>query len=307
MSKLVLDDFGGQFITSEPVDLNGENFPGISAYVQWFIPANSKDVSVTFVHGGGGQGAEFITTSDGRPGWAHCFLRAGYPVYILDRPGHGRNHWNEKVLGPALPQQSYESLIPRFAEAALHDLWPEAKKHTRWPKAITAKDRFMASQGPLATELEQSQRHVEAIGTALFEITGQTILLSHSAGGPCGWALSAIAGDRVKAIVACEPLGYPGQQHALGTFKNGLAAADFDGKHDPYNCPIAVLTADASWFRESNALAVEYLREKKKAVEHIQLWEHGITGNGHMMMSETNSDEIAELILAWIEKVGRDK
>ena len=305
MVELVLEDFGGQFITSDPVEVNGENFPGIAAYLQWFIPKNGKDVSITFIHGGGGQGAEFITTSDGRPGWVHYFLKAGYPVYILDRPGHGRNYWNEKVLGPALSQQSYESLIPRFAEPAVHELWPQAKNHTRWPGDEIAKDRFMASQGPMAQTLEATQRHVESIGAALFEITGQTILLSHSAGGPCGWALSALAGDRVSAIVACEPLGHPGQELALGTFKNGLVAAEFKGKHDPYDCPIAVLTAQASWFRESNTLAVEYLREKKKAVEHIQLWEHGISGNGHMMMSETNSDEIAELILGWIEKVGR--
>ena len=29
-------------------------------------------------------------------------------------------------------------------------------------------------------------------------------------GAPCGWALAAIGGDRVAAVVAAEPFGYPG-------------------------------------------------------------------------------------------------
>ena len=65
---------------------------------------------------------------------------------------------------------------------------------------------------------------------------------------------------------------------------------------------IAVVTAEASWFREANEKTVEYLSAKKSRVEHIRLWEHDITGNGHMMMSETNSDDIADLILNWLQK-----
>ena len=37
-------------------------------------------------------------------------------------------------------------------------------------------------------------------------------------------------------------------------------------------------------------------------MDHIKLDELGIQGNGHMMMFEKNSDEVAQVILEWIEK-----
>lgn len=74
----------------------------------------------------------------------------------------------------------------------------------------------------MATSLAARQHHVEAIADGLFERSGPTIIVSHSAGGACGWALAAKGGDKVEVIVAIEPLGYPGMVHPLGTFKNGL-------------------------------------------------------------------------------------
>ncbi|MFW2851154.1 alpha/beta fold hydrolase [Sphingomonas sp. TX0543] len=300
MEHYRLTDFGGRFLTSEPVHADGKVWPGVSAYVEWFVPVGARSVSVLFVHGGGGQGSEFLRTPDGRPGWAHDFLRAGYPVYILDRPGHGRCAWNERALGPALPLPDYGTLYPRFVEPARHDLWPEAAKHARWPQDPSAGDRFMASQGPMATTLAASQRHVEAIADPLFELTGSTIIVSHSAGGPCGWALAAKGGDQVAAIVAIEPLGFPGMVHPLGTFDNGLCALPYAGVADPFDRPVAIVTGEATWMRDANARAAAFIRGLGNVFEHIQLEDHGVGGNGHMLMSELNSASIADLLVAWI-------
>ncbi|WP_299847525.1 alpha/beta fold hydrolase [uncultured Paracoccus sp.] len=302
MTGYALQDFGGTFLTTERRVVDGETYPGISAYVEWFIPEHPRALSVTFVHGGGGQGSEFLRTPDGRPGWVHAFLRAGFPVHVLDRPGHGRNSWNPKVLGSSLPAPSYEFLYPRFVEPARAAPWPGADRHSRWPETPVAGDRFMASQGPMATTLEASQRHVEAIATQLFQLTGPTVLVSHSAGGPLGWALAAMGGDQVAAILAIEPLGEPGLQHALGRFDNGLSAVAFAGPADPYARPIAVVSGEATWMRANNARAADFLARQGHDAEHIRLEEHGITGNGHMMMSETNSDQIAAFLIGWLTR-----
>ena len=37
----------------------------------------------------------------------------------------------------------------------------------------------------------------------------------------------------VEAIIAIEPLGYPGQEHMLGRFDNGLVVAPFAGDAKP--------------------------------------------------------------------------
>ena len=300
MSSYKLRDFGGRFLTTGNISAGGEQYPNICAYVQWFIPENSQGQSVTFVHGGGGQGSEFLRTPDDRPGWAHAFLAAGYSVYLLDRPGHGRCHWNEAVLGPSMAAPSYESLYPRFVEPAKHALWEEATQHSRWPKDATSGHRFMASQGVMATTLEAAQHHVEAIADELFKLTGPTIILSHSAGGPCGWALAAVGGNKVSAVVAIEPLGYPGLVHPHGRFDNGLVAAPFAGNANPYARPILLVTGEATWMREANRKAATFLVDQGYGAQHIQLEELGITGNGHMMMSETNSDKIAGILIRWL-------
>jgi pimeloyl-ACP methyl ester carboxylesterase len=256
---------------------------------------------VLLMHGGGGQGADFIRTPDGRPGWVHRFVRAGYATYVLDRPGHGRSHWNERVLGPSTPVGDYRALYPRFVEPAKHGLWREAARHSRWPAEPLAGDRFMASQGPMATSLAASQRHTEAIAEQLLDLTGPTIVVSHSMGAPCAWALASIGGDRVAAVVAAEPFGHPGMVHPLGTFDNGLAAASYQGRHDPFARPVAIVTGEATWMRRSNVLAAEFVRVRSDTFEHILLEERGITGNGHMLMSEANSDEIADLVIAWLD------
>lgn len=298
-----LTDFGGKFLTSPPHFSAGKSYPGVSAYVQWFMPANTLPVSVTFIHGGGGQGSEFLTTPDGRPGWVHNFLQAGFPVFILDRPGHGRNSWNSEILGAHVPHPDYETLYPRFVEPKIKNLWPESRHHDQWPDhEPIAGDRFMASQGVMATTLAAAQKHVEAIAPQLFEVTGDTILVSHSAGGPCGWALAAIGGARVKAVVAVEPLGYPGLQHSLGDFENGLCAVEFSGSHDPYERPVALVTGHASWMREANLKAAKYLQDQNYDVTHFLLEDYGVLGNGHMMMSEKNSSDIAAIIIDWVNE-----
>jgi len=302
---MFVKDFGGTFLTTEPYSTPRGTLPGISAFLQWYIPPNPKQTSITFIHGGGGQGAEFVTTSDGRKGWVHVFLAAGYPVFVLDRPGHGRSFWNEEVLGDVTPSPSYEKLLPYFVTPSKGASWPEAVKHTQWPRNEDASHRFMASQGPMASDLVVSQRHMEAISSQLLTFTGRTALVCHSAGGPCAWAMSAIGGDMIAAILAVEPLGYPDYEHSLGRFANGLAPAEFEGKNDPYACPIAIVTGEASWMRDANSKAVTFLRELGKDVEHIRLWERGVFGNGHMMMSESNSDEIAAVMLDWFESISK--
>ncbi|MFV0923479.1 alpha/beta fold hydrolase [Sphingomonas parapaucimobilis] len=261
-----------------------------------------RPLSVLLVHGGGGQGADFISTPDGRPGWVHSFLRAGYATFVLDRPGHGRSHWNDRVLGPIAPVADYEALYSRFIEPEKHGLWKEAVAHNRWPADPLSGDRFMAGQGPMAASLASSQRHVEAIAEQLFRTTGPTIIVSHSMGAPCGWALTALGGENVAAVVAAEPFGYPGMVHPLGTFDNGLVPTSYHGRHDPFDRPVAVVTGEATWMRETNALAADFLRVRAPVFEHILLEQYGITGNGHMLMSESNSGEIAELVIHWLDR-----
>lgn len=60
------------------------------------------------------------------------------------------------------------------------------------------------------------------------------------------------------------------------------------GSHDADH-PRAIDGATADWFRGLGA-----------DVDHRFLADHGISGNGHMLMSERNSTEIADDIANWL-------
>ena len=73
---------------------------GMQMYVEHWIPREVRHpYPVVLIHGGYGQGSDWISTPDGRRGWATLLLEQGYKVYVLDRPGQGRNPYHPWVHG----------------------------------------------------------------------------------------------------------------------------------------------------------------------------------------------------------------
>jgi pimeloyl-ACP methyl ester carboxylesterase len=67
--------------------------------------------------------------------------------------------------------------------------------------------------------------------------------------------------------------------------------------------PVMLLEAEASFYAGYNHCNVEYLRQAGVDTTFIKLADLGIHGNGHMMMLEKNSDQVAQVIADWLEKV----
>jgi pimeloyl-ACP methyl ester carboxylesterase len=66
--------------------------------------------------------------------------------------------------------------------------------------------------------------------------------------------------------------------------------------------PVLLIEAEASFYAGYNHCNVGYLRQAGVPVEFVKLADIGIKGNGHMMMMEKNSDQIAEVIANWLDK-----
>ena len=60
-------------------------------------------------------------------------------------------------------------------------------------------------------------------------------------------------------------------------------------------------TEDVDHPRKLDESIVEWLNQNGAKADFIYLGDHGIVGNGHMMMLEKNSDALAEHIVSWIE------
>ncbi|MGU3450099.1 alpha/beta hydrolase [Methylobacterium sp. 391_Methyba4] len=65
--------------------------------------------------------------------------------------------------------------------------------------------------------------------------------------------------------------------------------------------PAVLVTAEASFRATMDDCTAAFLAQAGAKPDRLALAEHGIHGNGHMMMLESNSDAVADAIVGWIE------
>ncbi|OQU94504.1 hypothetical protein CLAIMM_00857 isoform 2 [Cladophialophora immunda] len=70
--------------------------------------------------------------------------------------------------------------------------------------------------------------------------------------------------------------------------------------------PVLLVTAEASYHTSYDHLTAEYLRDAGVPVEHVNLADKGIRGNGHLMGIEANNAEIQKFIDQWLIKAEQD-
>lgn len=309
---------GHFWVTGARVTQNGRQYQKGPMYVAWQAPEFvTQPYPVVLVHGGTLQGTEWLDTPDGRPGWAQRFVEAGFVVFCVDRPGHGRSPYHPDILGPMGPAFSYER--------AREVYFPEGGAESQWPFAPDddeAFDGFMAGYGPMPADLAASQTLDADRLSQLLDRIGKAIIVTHSASGPSGWLIADRRPDSVAAIVAVEPMGPVfGHTPGIGTLEWGLTAAPiaFDPPRetpdqvqtaDPATLkvpaltgmPVALVTGETSTFASFAASIVPFLQTAGAQVDHLDLPALGIHGNGHGLLYERNSDESFEVVAQWLAR-----
>ena len=234
---------------------------GMQMYVERWIPREVlRPYPVVLIHGGYGQGSDWITTPDGRRGWATLFLEQGYKVYVLDRPGQGRNPYHPWVHGYFDPQ------APTFEAVAKSVGGPQ------WPGTGDANDpaiaQVVAAMGQPMANNALTRNLWRTRGAKLLDEIGPAILVTHGDGAAFASLTAEERPNLVKAIVALEapPL------------------AKLSG------VPIAQVSAEASPAKASDP-----------GIELIRLTDHGVHGNGPMVMMEKNNREALAPILSWLD------
>ena len=301
--------------------------------------APSTTYPVVMVHGGGQQATTFTGTPDDRSGWADYFLKGGWPVYTVDQPGRGKSIYVESAYGPR-GGTNLANLENLFTKPARVRQYPQAELHTQWPgtgmHGDPVLDQFFASQFGGMDALLQERLTTRAL-IALLERIGPAVLLTHSQSGPHGWDVADARPDLVKAIIAVEPNGPPFYAEANDAIERpwgitrlplhfnppATAASDLSIVQEAvadgpglFKCwkqteparqlvnlariPILLVTGEASFRAQYDHCAAKFLTQAGVKNDHVRLERVGIHGNGHMMMFERNSLDIAGYMEKWL-------
>jgi pimeloyl-ACP methyl ester carboxylesterase len=226
----------------------GSFIGGQQMYVEYMIPARVRhQIPIVLVHGGGGQGLDWMGTPDGRPGWFQMLVDQGYKVYVVDRPGHGRSPLHPDTHG-GFPAQAgtLENISGRFTppNKTMRGMpGPFQHLHNQWVGEGTVGsenlDQFVASQGgsyvvqppvpgappppnPFAGGGNQGPANQQPAGPPnvqhmawreagadLLDKIGPAVIVTHSAGGPFGLLVAEARPNLVRATVMIEGGGQP--------------------------------------------------------------------------------------------------
>ena len=208
---LEIADQGCFYVGGRYVEAEGRRSMLGQMFVQYQVPAKRRHPHpVVMIHGGGQTAVNFLCTPDGRRGWADDFLAGGYAVYVVDQPGRGRSGYY-RGYGEAVHRDA-AAIAGRFSAPETRKLWPQAELHTQWPGDGTDDavfDQFYASQVESMTDIPALEGMMREAGAALLDRIGPAVLLTHSQGGPLGWAIADARPKLVRGILAIEPNGAP--------------------------------------------------------------------------------------------------
>jgi pimeloyl-ACP methyl ester carboxylesterase len=312
--RLVLRDLGSKFVGFTTEKADGGSLNVVNAmFVQYMLPADRRhEYPIVLIHGGGGQGTDWLETPDGRDGWADYFVADGWDVYVVDRPGHGRSQSNPSC-GNGKVGVGNTAIISRLATSD-PSVWPGGQPTptndavVRWTASSTT--------APYCGDALAAK----TISNLLDDI-GPAILLAHSAGGGSTFRVPDLNPGNVVGIIGFEAAGSnpvaPGFGGGAPLIANwttepalpeDFAAVDHDG------CPMQgehpsrlvnyadlpiVLVATEMGLSSRDALKCQAAVWQQAGVDasYVYLPDRGLEGGGHFAMAQLDSAKYARVFI----------
>ena len=305
----------GTFDPRKPADPAGQSFHGDHAYVFYQKPVDARKYPLVFLHGAGQSSKTWESTPDGREGFQNIFLRRNFSVYLVDQPRRG-DAGRSTVAASLTPTADEQMWFTQFRVG----VWPDYFPGIQFPQDQETLNQYFRQMTPNTGPFEAGV--ISDALSALFEKTGDGILVTHSQGGGPGWH-TGMKNAKVRAIVAYEPgsgFTFP-EGEAPAPIENRFAAlspvtvpaAEFEKLT---RIPIIIYYGDNIPERPSDIPAQDYWRAclemaNKWAetvnrhggdVTVLHLPKAGFRGNTHFPFSDLNNVEIADHLSAWLRE-----
>jgi len=277
------------------------------------VPDRPATRQVVLLHGGSVTGACYLTTPDGRPGWAHTFLAHDYRVLIPDWPGTGRSAAIPPddvtgqlvcdAIGRLLDEQDDEVVLVVHSMSGPFGFRLLETHGDRIAALVALAPGPPGDLQPEPAVLAETDHEIEIQGASLrwripkhglwwpTDAFAREKMIGASTRFPPG------AFDRfrrqlvpIPARLLSERQNVHGAQLRIG---NGTS---FAGNR------VLVVTGDRDTDhpRSSDAATADWLGTLGADVTFRFLDDPSHAGNGHLLMGEDNSDALAELVISWL-------
>lgn len=311
----------GTFDYSKPADLGGQTLHGDHAYVFFQKPIKARKYPLVFLHGAGQSAKTWETTPDGRDGFQNIFLSRRYSTYLVDQPRRGKA--GQSTAAENIPAATMDQLW--FSNFRLGS-WPDFFPGVQVPQDKAALEQFFRQMTPNTGAFDE--KIISDAMAAVFEKSGDGILVTHSQGGGPGW-YTAIKSDKVKAVVAFEPGS--GFIFPEGEVPEPLATTSpfgaLSGVPIPAEdfarltkIPIIIYYGDhipdeptPEWNKDNWRVRLVMARKWADAINRrggdatvVHLPEIGIRGNTHFLFADLNNVQIADHMEKWLHAKNLD-
>lgn len=310
----------GQFDYKQLFNPQGQTLHGDHASVFYQIPEHAHPYPLVFLHGAGQSAKTWGTTPDGREGFQTLFLRQHFSIYVVDQPRRGQA--GQSTVAAQIPATTNDQAWFNMFRLGQY---PNFFKGVQFSPDPAALNQYFRQMTPNTGEYDE-----QVISDAMVEVlkkSGEAVLITHSQGGGAGW-WTAIKSSQVKGIVAYEPgsgFVFPendlpeAMPSATGTLtatpvtleqfkkltqipiiiyygdnipteKNGYAGQQSAGQD---NWRVRLKMAQ---------LWVDKVNQHGGHAQLVHLPDIGIYGNTHFAFSDLNNQQIARLLLDWLQK-----
>jgi hypothetical protein len=286
--------------------INTGNITVDQMYVQYQIPEGADShVPVVMVHGCCLSSKSYETTPDGRMGWNEYFLRKHRAVYLPDQVSRARSGFDPTIYNEIKLGKRPGTDMPEIRTATHEIAWLLFRFGPSMGKA------FSDEQFPVEAFEEFGKQvipdlngQLPAVNPTWTNLSGLAIklkgavLMGHSESGFFPEQAALINPTDIRALITIEtvcPALSPEQISKLTKIPTLVVFGDHLGD---------VPTMPTMWKERFDSCGkfVEQVNAAGGDATMMHLPKYGQFGNSHMLMQDKNSNQVADLILKWIDE-----
>src|SRR6202166_2743166 len=286
--------------------INTGNITVVQMYVQYQIPEGADShVPVVMVHGCCLSSKSYETTPDGRMGWNEYFLRKHRAVYLPDQVSRARSGFDATILNEIKLGKRPASDMPEIRTATHEIAWLLFRFGPSMGKPFSDEqfpvEAFEEFGKQVIPDLNGGLPAVNPTWTNLsglaIKLKG-AILMGHSESGFFPEQTALINSTDIKAMItietACPALN---SQQIANLAKIPMLVVFGDHLGDVPSSPI-------KWQQRFDNCQqfVQQVKAARGDATMMHLPKYGQFGNSHMLMQDKNSNQVADLILKWIDE-----